>query len=125
MSAAAGELLLFRPGTLVSFDIDGTLEHGDPPGPITTGFVHMARERGCLIGSASDRTLREQQEVWATIGLEPDFVSRKHRLEEVRESFPRDWLFHIGDTHIDEHFARLAGFEFIPVLALAALLAGA
>ena len=76
MSEIAGQLLLFRPGTLVSFDIDGTLEHGDPPGPITTGFVHLAREQGCLIGSASDRTLREQHDVWAAIGLEPDFVSR-------------------------------------------------
>ena len=124
MSLAAIELLRFAGGTLVSFDIDGTLDLGDPPGPIGGHFVLHARERGCLIGSASDRTLSEQRNVWAALGLEPDFVSRKHQLEEVRLSFASDRLFHIGDTHVDEHFARLAGFAFIDVAELAAVLAG-
>jgi hypothetical protein len=124
VSAVAGELLRFHPGTLVSFDIDGTLELGDPPGPIPGSFVSHVREQGCLIGSASDRTLREQDDIWTALGLKPDFVSRKHRLEEVRLSFTWDRLFHIGDTHIDKHFAKLAGFEFIPVLDLAAVLSG-
>lgn len=122
MSEAAAELLRFGSGTLVSFDIDGTLELGDPPGPIPAGFVFRAREQGCLIGSASDRTLREQEDIWTALGLEPDFISRKHQLVEVRQSFGSASLFHIGDTHIDEHFARLAGFEFILALDLAAVL---
>jgi hydroxymethylpyrimidine pyrophosphatase-like HAD family hydrolase len=124
MRQVAAELLRFGGGTLVSFDIDGTLELGDPPGPIPAGFVAEARQRGCLIGSASDRTLREQEEVWTALGLEPHFISRKHQLSEVRQSFSPVSLFHIGDTHIDEHFARLAGFRFIFALDLAAVLAG-
>ncbi|MDG2005144.1 MAG: hypothetical protein P8J20_17615 [Novosphingobium sp.] len=123
MSAVAGELLRFQPGTLVSFDIDGTLELGDPPGPIRGSFVAHVRQQGCLIGSASDRTLREQQDIWTALDIEPDFVSRKHQLGEVRLSFDRALLFHIGDTHIDEHFAKLAGFEYIFVEDLAAILA--
>ena len=123
MSEAAAELLRFASGMLVSFDIDGTLELGDPPGPISAGFVLHARQQGCVIGSASDRTLREQGEIWTALGLEPDFVSRKHQLEKVRESFAWSSLFHIGDTHIDEHFAKLAGFAFIHVEDLAAVLA--
>jgi hypothetical protein len=124
VSLAAAELLRFGSGTLVSFDIDGTLELGDPPGPIRAGFVMQARQQGCLIGSGSDRTIREQEDVWAALGITPDFISRKHQLDQVRLSFAHDWRVHIGDTHIDEHFAKLAGFEFIPVLDLAAVIAG-
>lgn len=122
MTRAAAELLRFGSGTLVSFDIDGTLELGDPPGPIGAGLVAQARRQGCVIGSASDRTLREQGEIWTALGIEPDFISRKHQLVEVRENFTRDWMVHIGDTHIDEHFARVAGFEFVHVVDLAAVL---
>lgn len=122
MSEVATELLRFGSGTLVSFDIDGTLELGNPPGPISGGFVLHARQQGCLIGSASDRTLREQGDVWAALGIEPDFISRKHQLAEVRENLSWSSLFHIGDTHIDEHFAKLAGFAFIHVTDLAALI---
>ena len=123
MSEAATQLLRFGSGTVVSFDIDGTLELGDPPGPIPGAFVAHARQQGCIIGSASDRTLREQEDIWAALGIEPDFISRKHQLDRVRQSFASPSLFHIGDTHIDEHFARLAGFEFVFVLDLAAILA--
>ena len=124
VSLAAAELLRFGSGTLVSFDIDGTLELGDPPGPIRAGLVVQARQQGCLIGSGSDRTIREQEDVWAALGIKPDFISRKHQLDKVRLSFAHDWRFHIGDTHIDEHFAKLAGFEFILALDLAAIIAG-
>jgi hypothetical protein len=108
-----------RPRLLVSFDIDGTLELGDPPGPVTLAFVRAARARGCIIGSASDRTLREQREVWALAGLEPDFTSAKHRLRGVREAYACDRFLHIGDTLVDAHCAEQAGFEFISVLELA------
>ena len=46
---------------LVSFDIDGTLETGDPPGPITMEMVGMAQAQGCIIGSCSDRPLPSQR----------------------------------------------------------------
>ena len=49
---------------LVSFDIDGTLEVGDPPGPITMAMVRRAQAHGCIIGSASDRPLPVQQAIW-------------------------------------------------------------
>src|SRR6266566_8855418 len=39
---------------LISFDIDGTLEVGDPPGLITMEMVRQAKHLGCLIGSCSD-----------------------------------------------------------------------
>lgn len=109
--------------TLVSFDIDGTLETGDPPGPLSAAFVRHVQERGCIIGSCSDRTLREQSNVWTRVGIVPDFVIAKHRLESVREKFVSERFVHIGDTQVDAHFAERANFEFIFVLDLARELA--
>jgi hypothetical protein len=106
---------------LLSFDIDGTLEMGDPAGPLSAAFVRSAQSRGWVIGSCSDRTLREQSEMWATAGIVPDFVTAKHQLARVRDSFIADRFIHFGDTQVDAHFARLAGFEFVSVLDLTAL----
>lgn len=97
---------------LVSFDIDGTLEAGDPPGPVTFGLVTEARALGCVIGSASDRTLSEQRAIWQQAGIRPDFTCHKHRLKESTVHFGCQRLLHIGDTSLDEYYARLAGFEF-------------
>jgi hypothetical protein len=105
--------------TLVSFDIDGTLETGDPPGPLPASFVRRVQELGCIIGSCSDRTLREQSNMWTSLGIVPDFVIAKHRLDLVRERFTFERCIHIGDTQVDAHFAERAGFEFVFVLALA------
>jgi hypothetical protein len=107
------------PELLVSFDIDGTLEMGDPPGPLTAEFVRRAQKHGCLIGSGSDRTLREQSEMWALVGIVPDFVSGKHHLRRVRDQFACTRFVHIGDTEVDAHYAKQADFEFIFVLDLA------
>ena len=97
---------------LVSFDIDGTLEAGDPPGPITMDVVRRAKERGYLIGSCSDRTHREQRELWQSHDIEVDFVSLKHELTAIRGSSGCERFVHIGDSTVDEHYAGIAGFEF-------------
>ena len=69
--------------------------------------------RGCVIGSASDRPRSNQQELWDRHGVDVHFVGGKHHLPDVRERFDADRYVHIGDTDVDEHFARQAGFEFI------------
>ena len=98
--------------TLVSFDIDGTLEEGDPPGPIRMALVAQALELGYVVGSASDRTLAEQRKLWERQGFEVAFVTHKHHLHQLAAQFPRHRLIHVGDTDVDAHYARLAGFEF-------------
>jgi hypothetical protein len=108
--------------TLVSFDIDGTLEMGDPPGPLGAAFVLQTQQGGCLIGSCSDRTIREQSAMWEAAGIVPDFVVVKNQLDSVRERFASDRYIHIGDTHVDAHFAQTANFEFFFVLDLASRL---
>jgi hypothetical protein len=99
-------------GTLLSFDIDGTLEEGDPPGPIRMDLVARALDLGYVVGSASDRMVAEQRQMWARRGLRVDFVGHKHHLDRVRARFPGHRLIHIGDTSVDEYYAHLAGFEF-------------
>jgi hypothetical protein len=97
---------------LISFDIDGTMEFGHPPGPVTVAFVRGLAVDGHVIGSASDRTRSDQSQLWELHGIEIAFVGGKHHLHEVRDRFPAERHVHIGDTHVDEHYARLAGFEF-------------
>jgi hydroxymethylpyrimidine pyrophosphatase-like HAD family hydrolase len=99
---------------LVSFDIDGTLETGDPAGPITLDTVRRALELGYVVGSASDRTVGFQRAMWAEAGIEVEFVGGKHHLPEVRARFSGRATrhIHIGDTSTDHHYAGIAGFEF-------------
>ena len=49
---------------LISFDIDGTLEVGDPPGILTMEMVRTVQKKeGFLIGSCSDRTMSGQRAI--------------------------------------------------------------
>ena len=98
---------------LLSFDIDGTLETGDPPGPVTLDMVRYAKEIGCIIGSASDRSITSQKEMWERNNIEVDFVSNKHVLIEIKQRFEADYYLHMGDRELDRQFALEAEFEFM------------
>jgi hypothetical protein len=98
---------------LISFDIDGTLEVGDPPGLITMEMVRQAKHLGCLIGSCSDRPLSDQRRIWETHHITVDFTVLKHRLAEVKARFQADVYLHVGDTDMDHFFATQAGFRFV------------
>ena len=99
--------------TLVSFDIDGTLEVGDPPGIVTVSMVRSARDRGYVIGSGSDRPVAYQQLVWERLAIVPDFTVLKHRLADIKARFAAQTYYHIGDTDVDALFATEAGFQFL------------
>jgi hypothetical protein len=98
---------------LISFDIDGTLEVGDPPGLITMDMVRQAQDLGCLIGSCSDRPLSDQRRIWKKHHITVDFTVLKHRLAEVKAQFQAEAYYHIGDTDMDRFFADRAGFRFV------------
>ncbi len=99
--------------TLVSFDIDGTLEVGEPPGIVPIALVRAAKRLGYLIGSCSDRPVSYQQAMWERLGIAADFTVLKHRLNDVKERFQAAAYYHIGDTDNDHFFAMTAGFEFL------------
>ena len=97
---------------LLSLDIDGTLETGDPPGPLTLAVVQAARSLGHIVGTSSDRTLTEQKAMWLKAELPYDFICRKHQMATLTEQFACDRYLHIGDTDWDSQCALGAGFEF-------------
>ncbi len=98
---------------VVSFDVDGTMVFGDPAGPIEIEVVRRAKAAGHVVGSGSDRTISDQTQLWERHEVEVDFVSLKHRLADIRERNPKARRYlHIGDTEVDRHYAKLAGFEF-------------
>ena len=99
---------------LISFDIDGTLEVGDPPGVLTMDMVRRAREKGFLIGSCSDRTMSGQRAIWEQHNIPVDFVVPKHMLSDVKAKFQADAYYHIGDREdLDKKYALEAGFQFL------------
>jgi hypothetical protein len=98
---------------LFSFDIDGTLEVGEPPGIIPVALVRQAQHLGYLVGSCSDRPISFQTVMWERLKIAPDFTVLKHRLGDLKARFTAASYYHIGDTDIDEHYALIAGFRFL------------
>ena len=98
---------------LISFDIDGTLEVGDPPGSVTMDMVRNARGLGYLIGSCSDRTISAQKRIWREHDIPVDFTVLKHQLGQLKERFPDQEYYHIGDTDMDRYYSEKAGFHFL------------
>ncbi len=99
--------------TLVSFDIDGTLEVGDPPGIVSIAMVRTAKRLGHLIGSCSDRPISHQKNLWERLRITVDFTVLKHELATIRTRFAAAAYYHIGDTDVDDHYATGAGFRFL------------
>ncbi len=100
---------------LLSFDIDGTLEVGDPPGPITIAMVKRALELGYIIGSCSDRPAGLQRAMWEQLGIPVAFSVLKHKMGDARTQVEADEYYHVGSADRDNHYTALAGFTFLPV----------
>ena len=99
---------------LISFDIDGTMEVGDPPGPLTMDMARNAQKNGFLIGSCSDRPPSAQRAIWEEHNIAADFVIPKHMLADVKAKFDAEVYYHIGDREdLDRQTALRAGFEFL------------
>lgn len=106
------------PVVVLSLDIDGTMEFGDPPGPIPAAVARELVALGYIVGVASDRPRSGQRPLWLTHGIDPVFVGGKHQLFDVKATIRADRYVHVGDTDVDASYAGLAGFEFVDVLAL-------
>ena len=99
---------------LISFDIDGTLEVGEPPGCITMDMVRAARSLGCFIGSCSDRTISNQQLLWKAHNIPVDFTVLKQDLDTVKQRFHATEYYHVGDSYLDELYSGKSGFLYLP-----------
>lgn len=99
---------------LISLDIDGTLEVGDPPGVLTMDMVRRSVELGCIIGSCSDRPLSTQRDIFDNHDIALQFAVSKHMLPDVMAQFHADMYVHIGDREdLDKRYAERAGFRFL------------
>ena len=100
---------------LISFDIDGTLEMGDPPGPLTMDMVRIVRgKEGFIIGSCSDRTRTGQRSLWDENNITVDFVYPKPLPADIKSKFKADAYYHIGDREdLDRQMALRVGFDFL------------
>ena len=99
---------------LISFDIDGTLEVGDPPGVLTMAMVKRVQAQGFVIGSCSDRPISAQRAIWAQHDIAVDFAVGKLMLPEVKAQFVADVYYHIGDREdLDRKYDLAAGFAFL------------
>ena len=97
---------------LISFDIDGTMEIGDPPGPVTLKMVKAARAKGIITGSCSDRPMSAQRAIWEEYGIEYDFVCYKHLLSDLKNQFEVGEYFHVGDRDdLDRKYAIRADVD--------------
>jgi hypothetical protein len=98
----------------MSFDIDGTLEVGDPPGVLTMAMVKRVQQQGCWIGSCSDRPISAQRAIWARHHIAIDFAVGKLMLPDVKAQFVADVYYHIGDREdLDRRVIPEAGFAFL------------
>ncbi len=100
---------------VVSFDIDGTLEFGQPAGPIPVTTVLALQRAGAVVGSASDRLPSDQRRLWDGAHVQVGFAVPKHELHGVPGRFPGSPLIHIGDGIGDRLSARAAGAHYIAV----------
>ena len=98
---------------VISFDIDGTLEVGDPPGCLTMEMVRRAHLAGYIVGSCSDRMISHQQRIWRDHDIPVQFTVLKHQLGLVKAEFAAEEYYHIGDTDLDRMYAERAGFLYL------------
>lgn len=115
---SASDLTVSVRDLIISFDLDGTLEFGDPPGAIAPALVRTLQETVFVVGSASDRTVLDQSRLWQSAGLEPGFVVVKNHLRHISSKYPGRRLVHIGDRFADYLEARNAGALFLHVESL-------
>ena len=101
---------------IISYDIDGTVVAGDPPGRISMAMIQETKDLGYIIGSASDRTLTDQTQIWNKNSIDMEFIVLKHTLPDLVKKYDHVLGFHIGDTNMDEFYAKQAGLIFIDII---------
>jgi hydroxymethylpyrimidine pyrophosphatase-like HAD family hydrolase len=80
----------------ISFDIDGTLEVGDPPSLVTMDMVRAIKALGYVIGSGSGRPLRYQRHILENHHIVVDFMALKHQLADVKAQLQAEAMLSHG-----------------------------
>ena len=96
---------------LFSFDIDGTLEIGEPPGIIPLRWCGRRAPR-LSVGSCSDRPISFQTAMWERLKIAPDFTVLKHRLSDLKARFEAAATI-TSATRTSTSTSADAGFRFL------------
>lgn len=93
-----------------AFDRDGTLEWGNPPGPVKREHLIELRRLGYDIGGSGSQLPEEQYANWRNHGIEPDFAVFKSDLRTLSTRY--ESITHVGDDISDKEISRNAGFDY-------------
>ncbi|MEM1944138.1 MAG: HAD family hydrolase [Nitrososphaerota archaeon] len=103
---------------IIAVDVDGTLEVGDPPGPISVlTLANIARRKYPSVIIVSD----SYQKVWNRVDMLGYMIpvcaitgGKAERLKAIRREYPmEDRYIMVGDSPDDAEAAREAGYEYM------------
>lgn len=100
------------PSVLVAFDVDGTLEVGDPRGPIKLDDVRRLKEAGLIVGIVGAREKVEGRLVGLDFYMEGD-PYKERNLKELASRFKPALAIYVADRPSDREAALRAGFCYL------------
>lgn len=104
--------------SVVSFDIDLTLDTGEETGLneklIDPGAIEKLQQLGHIVGTCSDRTPSDQRDLAARLNQSPHFCIPKEMLHWTARLIPGELHLHVGDSvERDQKIAEAAGWVHI------------
>lgn len=101
-----------KDGFVIAFDVDGTLEYGDPKGPVELKRVKELKDEGFTVGIIGAKEKVEHLIPGLDFYYRGDSVKFVF-LKEVKEKFSSIIGIYVADMESDRRAALEAGFCFI------------
>ena len=100
---------------LISYDVDGTVSWGNPPGPITPEMIIDEVNFGNHVVGGSNHDIAVQDAEFRAHGIKLLMVCQKVGLSRAKEKWPNARRYiHVGDSVNDDgKAAKAAGFEYL------------
>ncbi|RLI05644.1 hypothetical protein DRO26_01605 [Candidatus Bathyarchaeota archaeon] len=97
---------------VVVFDVDGTLESGNPAGPIKLETVRKLKEKGLTVGivGAYERVQDKLSNLDFYFGGDP---YKPENLRKIREKYKPTLAVYVADLPTDRNTALKTGFCYI------------
>lgn len=97
--------------TLYGFDCDGTIEEGNPPGPIRVEDLHWMISKGDVVYLVSPSPACR---CFGIPRYSPILLPRWKTLLNLKAAVQTDRYVYVGDMQTDADAAAIAGWEFMP-----------
>ena len=97
---------------MIAFDVDGTLEVGNPPGPIKLSKLKRLKEFGLIVGIVG--SFKKVKGVLPNLDFYyPGHPHKPKYLREIRERYNPALAIYVGDEEADRLAALNAGFIYV------------